>query len=64
MSAQTFEPIAPRPAPVSRVALKLSRTPGEIHHRAPVLGEHTQDVLGSLGYDEAAIAALREKGVV
>ena len=57
-------PGLPRPAPISRVALKLSRTPGEIHHRAPVLGEHTQDVLGSLGYDEAAIAALREKGVV
>lgn len=57
-------PGLPRPAPISRVALKLSRTPGEIHDRAPVLGEHTQDVLGSLGYDEAAIAALREKGVV
>ncbi|MFT4096360.1 MAG: CoA transferase [Rhodoblastus sp.] len=57
-------PGLPRPAPVSRVALKLSRTPGEIRHRAPVLGEHTDDVLGALGYDGAAIAALRERGVI
>ena len=57
-------PGLPRPAPVSRVALKLSRTPGEIRDRAPTLGEHTDEVLGSLGYDAAARAALREKGVV
>jgi len=30
---------------------------------APVLDEHTDVVLGSLGYDEAAIAGLREAGV-
>ena len=53
-----------KPAPLSRVALKLSRTPGEIHHRAPLLGEHTSEVLGALGYDDAAIASLREQGVV
>lgn len=57
-------PGLPRPAPVSRAALKLSRTPGEIHSRAPLLGEHTEEVLGALGYDDASIAALREKGVV
>lgn len=52
------------PAPVSRVALKLSRTPGEIHDRAPLLGEHTKEVLGALGYGEATIASLREQGVI
>ena len=57
-------PGLPRPAPISRVALNLSRTPGEIRHRAPTLGEHTDEVLGALGYDTAAIAALREKGIV
>jgi formyl-CoA transferase len=30
----------------------------------PALGEHTDDVLGELGLDAAAIAALRAGGVV
>jgi succinate--hydroxymethylglutarate CoA-transferase len=31
---------------------------------APSLGEHTEDILRSLGYDSAAIASLRRKGAV
>ncbi|MFV0280168.1 MAG: CaiB/BaiF CoA transferase family protein [Rhodoblastus sp.] len=57
-------PGLPRPAPVSRVALKLSRTPGEIFSRPPTLGEHTDEVLGSLGYSAGAVRELREKGVI
>ncbi|MFF7477025.1 CoA transferase [Streptomyces sp. NPDC008092] len=30
----------------------------------PLLGEHTDELLGELGYDTAAIAALREEGAV
>jgi crotonobetainyl-CoA:carnitine CoA-transferase CaiB-like acyl-CoA transferase len=44
--------------------VRLSQTPGEIVARPPQLGEHTDLVLTDLGYDAAAIAALREKGVV
>jgi crotonobetainyl-CoA:carnitine CoA-transferase CaiB-like acyl-CoA transferase len=57
-------PGLPRPAPVARAAVKLSETPGEIATRAPTLGEHTDVVLAELGYDAAAIAALRQGGVV
>jgi crotonobetainyl-CoA:carnitine CoA-transferase CaiB-like acyl-CoA transferase len=32
--------------------------------RPPTLGEHTELVLGELGYDTAAIAALRESGAI
>jgi len=43
---------------------KLSATPGATRWIGPKLGEHTDEVLGSLGYDAARIAALRASGVV
>ena len=36
----------------------------ELRTPTPELGQHTSEVLGELGYDEAAIAALRAKRVV
>jgi crotonobetainyl-CoA:carnitine CoA-transferase CaiB-like acyl-CoA transferase len=57
-------PGAPRPAPVAKVPVQLSATPGSIRQRAPLLGEHTGEILGELGYDAAAIAALRDKGAI
>jgi crotonobetainyl-CoA:carnitine CoA-transferase CaiB-like acyl-CoA transferase len=53
-----------QPAPVADTPVDLSETPGKIRARAPTLGEHTDQILAELGYDEAAIAALREKRVV
>ena len=47
-------------APVPR----LSATPAGYKRPAPRLGEHTWDVLREFSFDEAAIAALREAGVV
>lgn len=45
-------------------APRFSGTPTERRPLAPVFGEHTDEILGELGYDEAAIAALREGAVV
>jgi len=50
-------PLAPTPA-------DLSETPGEFRHRAPALGEHTNAILGELGYSAAEIQTLRDKSVV
>jgi crotonobetainyl-CoA:carnitine CoA-transferase CaiB-like acyl-CoA transferase len=46
------------------VAVKLSETPGSIRSFAPSIGQHTQEVLGGLGYSADKIAELREKRVV
>ncbi|KTS99932.1 CaiB/BaiF CoA transferase family protein [Pseudomonas parafulva] len=43
---------------------KLSDTPGSADWVGPALGEHTDELLGQLGYDAAAIAALRQAGAV
>ena len=52
------------PAPIADTPVRLSETPGGIRHRAPVLGEHTAEVLAEIGYDEAAVVRLRGAGVV
>jgi crotonobetainyl-CoA:carnitine CoA-transferase CaiB-like acyl-CoA transferase len=57
-------PGLPKSAPVARAAVRLSETPGEIATRPPTLGEHTDVVLAELGYDAAAIAALRRSGII
>ncbi|MCE1118460.1 MULTISPECIES: CaiB/BaiF CoA transferase family protein [Pseudomonas] len=43
---------------------KLSDTPGSTEWVGPALGEHTDSVLASLGYNAAAIAGLRQAGTV
>ena len=53
-----------KPAPVASAPINLSKTPGGIRNRAPVLGEHTDEILGELGYDAGAIAEFRDKRVV
>jgi crotonobetainyl-CoA:carnitine CoA-transferase CaiB-like acyl-CoA transferase len=43
---------------------KLSDTPGQARTTAPLIGQHTDDILAGLGYDAAKIASLRERGAV
>jgi len=46
------------------VPFKLSTTPGAVRRPAPTLGQHTDEILGELGYEAAAIADLRARKVV
>ena len=50
--------------PQPGIAIKLSDTPGEIRGTGPALGEHTDEVLRGLGYDEARRSELRREGTV
>jgi formyl-CoA transferase len=43
---------------------KLSRTPGGTEWIGPKLGEHTGEVLASLGFTEGEIEAMKKRGVV
>jgi crotonobetainyl-CoA:carnitine CoA-transferase CaiB-like acyl-CoA transferase len=56
-------PGLPRPAPIVEPGARFSAFELE-KRRPPTVGEHTDEVLGELGYSVSDIAALREKGVV
>ena len=44
--------------------IKLSGTPPSVRTAPPVLGQHTNALLGELGLSDTEIASLRERGVV
>lgn len=54
----------PRRALVPDLPLRFSETPGGIRARPPMLGEHTDEILGALGYSPNEVAELRARGVV
>jgi crotonobetainyl-CoA:carnitine CoA-transferase CaiB-like acyl-CoA transferase len=57
-------PGLPRPASLSATPFTLSATPGTIERRAPLLGEHTSEILGELGLSEADVEALKAEAIV
>jgi crotonobetainyl-CoA:carnitine CoA-transferase CaiB-like acyl-CoA transferase len=52
------------PAPVAETPIGLSETPGGIRGRAPLLSEHTEDILREIGYADAEIADLKAARIV
>jgi crotonobetainyl-CoA:carnitine CoA-transferase CaiB-like acyl-CoA transferase len=64
LRAMADYPGLPKPAPIADLPVKLTRSPGGIRSRPPTLGEHTNEILTSLGYSAADIMRLRELQVV
>jgi crotonobetainyl-CoA:carnitine CoA-transferase CaiB-like acyl-CoA transferase len=52
------------PVRITGFPIKLFGTPARLRHPAPRLGEHTDEILQTLGYSPDRIAALRERGVI
>ncbi len=52
------------PVPQVRFPALLSATPARIRTRPPLLGEHTEAILGELGYDDQTIKGWQEAGTV
>jgi formyl-CoA transferase len=52
------------PVKLPAISPKLSATPGTTRWMGPELGQHNDEVLQALGYDEAAIAQLRREQVI
>src|SRR6516165_1178332 len=57
-------PGLPQAAPIIETPFRMSATPGTIRHRAPLLGEHTDELMTDLGFSAAEIADLRTKNVI
>lgn len=52
------------PIKLPAISPKLSATPGETKWLGPALGEHNDEILRALGYDDDALAQLRRDKVV
>ncbi len=53
-----------RDVPIIETPFRLSATPGEIRRRAPLLGEHTDEILGEIGYTAEQVASFRSRSIV
>jgi CoA:oxalate CoA-transferase len=50
---------------IANSPIRLSETPGEVYAPAPVLGQHSEDVLRKvLGYSQTEIDQLKEAGII
>jgi crotonobetainyl-CoA:carnitine CoA-transferase CaiB-like acyl-CoA transferase len=52
------------PLPIAVPPFSMSRTPAALERRPPMAGEHTDEVLQTLGYAQPAIDEMRARGIV
>jgi crotonobetainyl-CoA:carnitine CoA-transferase CaiB-like acyl-CoA transferase len=63
MLAELDHPVAGR-TKMMALPVRLSATPGAVTTPAPAFGQHTDEVLGELGFSTDEIAALRAQGAI
>jgi crotonobetainyl-CoA:carnitine CoA-transferase CaiB-like acyl-CoA transferase len=63
MIVETTHPVAGRVASLG-LPIKFSETPGAVRRAAPVLGQHTREVLRELGFSDAEADEMAAQGAV
>jgi crotonobetainyl-CoA:carnitine CoA-transferase CaiB-like acyl-CoA transferase len=64
MLVDVEQPGSATPVQVAGIPVKMSRTPGQVRHRAPLLGEHTKEILAMAGYTREAADSLFARNIV
>lgn len=64
MIVRVDHPGSARRPEIAGTPIKLTETPSGVRHRAPLLGEHADEVLKEAGYEQHAISELRNGGVI
>jgi crotonobetainyl-CoA:carnitine CoA-transferase CaiB-like acyl-CoA transferase len=64
MLVEIEQPGLARRAVIAETPIKMTRTPGGVRTAAPLLGEHTDEVLRAHGFTEAELDAFRAQGAI
>ena len=49
---------------IANTPIRMTETPGGVNARAPLLGEHSDEILRFAGYEDDQIASLRDRAIV
>ena len=64
MLAEVEHPGLERPVQIAGTPIKMTATPGGVRTRAPLLGEHSDQILAQLGYAATDIQSMKQNGAI
>ena len=64
MIVEVEHPGCATPVTIAGVPIRMTATPGSVRHRAPLLGEHTDQILGDIGCATEEISSFKQAGIV
>ena len=64
MLAEVEHPGSSTPVTIASTPVRMTATPGGVFHRAPLVGEHTNEVLSAFGFSTQEIAGLKARNVI
>jgi crotonobetainyl-CoA:carnitine CoA-transferase CaiB-like acyl-CoA transferase len=64
MLVEVEHPGSSKPVTIASTPIRMTATPGGVFHRAPLVGEDTDEILAAIGLSDADIADLKARNVV
>ena len=64
MLVEVEHPGSSKPVTIASTPIRMTATPGGVFHRAPLVGENTDEVLAGIGLSDTDIAELKARNVV